>query len=255
MFFILSKIAYFFISPFTWLLATAGIWFFSKKSKWIKRGKWATIVILLFFSNTFIFKEFIRLWEIPAISADKIEHHDVGIVLGGMFEYDNDTERLTIRRGGDRIWQAINLYKKGKIDKLLISGDHGYVSYRGLNESKQLKELLVSWGMPFDDIIIETKSQNTYQNAKETAKLLDESYPQFNSFLLITSASHMRRAKGCFENQGLQVKPFSTDPFVGESRSYYWDEFIIPNGFNFGFWFVLIKEVVGYIAYDVTGYI
>ncbi|MEX1192354.1 MAG: YdcF family protein [Brumimicrobium sp.] len=220
-----------------------------------KWAKWATVVILLFFSNTFIFKEFIRMWEIPAVAANKIEHHEVGIVLGGMFEYDNDTERLTIRRGGDRIWQAIDLYKKGKIEKILISGDHGYVSYRGLNESKQLKELLVSWGIPSEDLIIETTSQNTYQNAKETAKLLKDEHPQYTSFLLITSASHMRRARGCFENQGLKVTPFSTDPFVGESRSYYWDEFIIPNGFNFGFWFVLNKEVVGYIAYDVTGYI
>jgi uncharacterized SAM-binding protein YcdF (DUF218 family) len=255
MFFLLSKITYFFIAPFTWLLLSIGFWLFHKKSIWKKRAKWFSIAILLFFSNTFIFKEFIRLWEVPAVSIESVSKHEVGIVLGGMFEYDNDTERLSIRRGGDRIWQAINLYKEGKIEKILISGNHGYVTDRGLHESTQLKEVLVNWGIPSQDIIIETKSKNTYQNAKETSALLQKSYPHFSSFLLITSAKHMRRAKACFENNGLEVTPFSTDPYVGGNRSYRWDEFIVPDADNFSSWFDLNKEVVGYVAYAIMGYL
>jgi uncharacterized SAM-binding protein YcdF (DUF218 family) len=255
MFFLLSKIAYFFIAPFNWLILAIAIWIFHKKSIWKKRAKWSAVVILLFFSNTFVFKEFIRLWEIPAVSIEKTTKHEVGIVLGGMFEYDNDTERLSIRRGGDRIWQAINLYKKDKIEKILISGNHGYITDRGLHESTQLKEVLVNWGIPEQDIIIETKSKNTYQNAEETAALLEKSYPHFSSFLLITSAKHMRRAKACFENQGLSVTAFSTDPYIGENRSYRWDEFIVPAVDNFSNWFDLNKEVVGYVAYAIVGYL
>lgn len=217
--------------------------------------KWAVIVILIFFSNTFIFKEFVRLWEIPATPIDKVAHHEVGIVLGGMFEYDNDTERLSIRRGGDRIWQAIDLYERNKIDKILLSGDHGYVTDRGLHESKQLKKVLVRWGIPDNDIILEEKSKNTAQNAKETAALIRQSYPHFSSFLLITSAKHMKRAKACFDKAGLQTTAFSTDPFVGPERSYHWDEFIIPNASNFSDWFSLNKEVVGYVVYDIVGYL
>lgn len=255
MFFLLSKIAYFFIAPFSWLLLTIAVWVFHKKTTWRRRAKWATVVILLFFSNTFIFKEFIRIWEVPAVSIKGVSKHEVGIVLGGMFEYDNDTERLSIRRGGDRIWQAINLYNADKIEKILISGNHGYITDRGLHESKQLKEVLVKWGIPRQDIIIETESKNTYQNAKETAALLEKSYPHFSSFLLITSAKHMRRAKACFVNQGLKVTPFSTDPYVGGNRSYRWDEFIIPDVDNFSNWFDLNKEVVGYVAYAILGYL
>lgn len=255
MFFLLSKIAYFFIAPFTWLIVAMAIWIFHKKALWKKRAKWTTVVILLFFSNTFVFKEFIRLWEVPAVSIEKVSKHDVGIVLGGMFEYDNDTERLSIRRGGDRIWQAINLYKENKIDKILISGNHGYITDRGLHESKQLKEVLVKWGIPKKDIIIETESKNTYQNAKETCALLEKSYPHYASFLLITSAKHMKRAEACFENQGVQVTPFSTDPYVGGNRSYRWDEFIVPDVDNFSNWFDLNKELVGYVTYAIVGYL
>lgn len=217
--------------------------------------KWMFIGVLIIFSNSFIFKEFVRLWEVPAVSIDAVQYHEVGIVLGGMFEYDNDTERLSIRRGGDRIWQAIDLYKLNKIDKILLSGDHGYVTDRGLHESKQLKEVLVRWGIPNKDIIIESKSKNTAENAQESASLLRKTYPHFSSFLLITSAKHMRRAKACFDKAGLETTSFSTDPFVGKNRSYHWDEFIIPNADNFSNWFTLNKEVVGYVVYDIIGYI
>lgn len=255
MFFILSKISYFFIAPFTWLLLAIVLYLWVKRPVWKRRLKWSILIIALVFSNTFLFKEYVRLWEVPAVPVQSIAHHQVGIVLGGMFEYDNDTERLSIRRGGDRIWQAIDLYKRNKIDKILISGDNGYVSDRGLHESKQLKEVLIRWGVKDKDVITEERSKNTAENAKETVALLQKSYPHFNSFLLITSAKHMRRAQACFTKLGLKTTAFSTDPYVGPTRSYHWDEFIIPDGSNFDDWFTINKEILGYVVYDIMGYI
>ena len=72
----------------------------------------------------------------PGTKLNDVEQHDVAIVLTGMAEYNNDIETLTMRRQADRIWQAINLYKAGKVKKILISGDHGYISDRGLSEAK-----------------------------------------------------------------------------------------------------------------------
>ncbi|WP_165851337.1 YdcF family protein [Brumimicrobium aurantiacum] len=192
------------------------------------------------------------MWEFNAVKKTEIKHHDVGLVLGGMFEYDNDADRLSIRRGGDRIWQAIDLYKSKKIDKICIIGKHGDVIDKGLKEAIQLKELLVSWGIPKIDIIVETESRNTNENAKFTAELMQQSYPHFDSFLLITSARHMKRAKASFENYNLEVTPFSTDQYVGKERFYTWDEFIIPSVDTFQGWFGLIKEVVGYVGYMVV---
>lgn len=255
MFFVLSKIAYFFIAPFTWLLVAFGLFIFARKKKWKKIGKISTLLILLLFSNTFILKEFIRIWEIPAVKSNAVAHHDVAIVLGGMFEYDNSSERLSIRRGGDRIWQALDLYHSGKVDKILISGDNGYVFSRDLHESKQLKERLVEWKIPADDLIIETTSRNTYENAKETRKLLAQSYPHLSDFILITSATHMRRAKACFDKQNITCTVFSTDQYTGGERNYHWDEFVIPNVFNFHLWFILLKEWVGYLSYFTMGYL
>ena len=255
MFFVLSKIAYFFISPFTWILIAFGCFLFFKNKKWKKRSKYVTIGLLIFFSNTFIYKEFVRLWEIPSTPISKVEQYDVAIVLGGMFEYDNSADRLTIRRGGDRIWQALSLYHLGKVKKILISGDSGYITDRGLHEAEQLKNLLVEWNIPAKDIIVEPFSRNTYENALETTKILRQSYPHFNRFLLITSATHMRRAEACFKKQNLACTVFTTDQFTGVNRSYHWDEFIVPSATNLNYWTSLIKEWIGYVSYKIVGYI
>lgn len=195
-----------------------------------------------------------RAWEIHGIKDKDLKTHDVAIVLGGMSEFDNDLDRLSIRRGGDRIWQAITLYQQGKVKKLLISGASGYVFDRGLKEAEQMKKDLVKWGIPEEDILTEEKSINTYENALYSAEVLQQ-HPELKSFVLVTSASHMRRSIGCFEKQGLHCTPYSTDQYTGKKRFYFWDQYFIPNMETMIEWKKLIKEWVGYIAYDLKGYI
>src|SRR5690554_7483067 len=76
---ILSKVIYFFITPLTWLILTIFFWAFAKKKKVKQFAKVSSIVIVLFFSNTFIYKEALHLWEIPAVNKSEVEYHDVGI--------------------------------------------------------------------------------------------------------------------------------------------------------------------------------
>jgi uncharacterized SAM-binding protein YcdF (DUF218 family) len=255
MFFMLSKLVYFFLSPFTWLLISLGIFLFTKRNRLKKWSKITCIFIALFFTHTIVFKEFMRLWEIPSVPIDEIEHHDVAIVLGGMFDFDNAANRLSAGRGSDRLWQALDLYYSGKVKKLLISGDSGYITDRGLHEAEQVKAMLTTWNIPAEDIIVEGSSRNTYENAVESVRILKEEYPDFNSFILVTSAFHMRRSKACFAKQNLVVTVYSTDQFTGGKRAYHWDEYIILNPSNFDNWFTLIKEWVGYSTYKIMGYL
>lgn len=255
MFFILSKALLFILSPFFWLGTCVLYAGFGKRIKWVKRAKWSALVIFLFFSNTLIFSEFCRSWEIHGTKIEHVKKHDVAIVLGGMFEFDNEMNRLSIRRQGDRLFQAISLYKTGKVEKLLISGDSGYISDRGLHEAQQVKELLMLWGVPEKDIITEETSKNTHENAVQSKKVLDQSYPHYNNFILVTSGIHMKRALACFSKEGLECTPFSTDLYTSAQRNYYWDQYFIPNLDNFNMWNKLLKETVGYISYYAAGYV
>jgi uncharacterized SAM-binding protein YcdF (DUF218 family) len=255
MFFILSKVLLFLFSPFTWFVTLALLAFFWKKDPWKKRFKWAAFSVLLLFTNSFIFLEFCRMWEVPGKKVEQIGKYDVGIVLTGMAEYNNDLNELSIRRGADRIWQALTLYHKKKIRKILITGDNGYVSERGLHEAEQFKKALVTWGIPEQDIITEERSRNTHENAAESKKLLQRSYPHLKKRLLITSGTHMKRALACFEKEEFPCDPFSTDLYTGPKRNYYWDQYIIPNVSVMSDWERLTKEWFGYLTYDMVGYI
>lgn len=255
MFFILSKALLFIISPFVWFIALLLYSFYTKKPKSVKRFRFAALFVFLFFTNSFIFNFFCSFWEVPGKRAEHLtKSYDIGIVLTGMAEYDNHLNRLSLRRGGDRIWQAIGLYKAGKIKKIFISGKSGYVTDRGLEEAAQFKSILVSWGIPKEDILIENKSVNTHGNAVETQIVLKK-YPLIKSHLLITSGTHMRRSLACFEKVGLHCDSYSTDLFTSPTNHYFWDQFLIPNVNNFEDWNKLIKEWVGYVSYWMVGYI
>lgn len=255
MFFFLSKALLFLLSPFFWMITAFGLFMFSKKAKWKRIGKWGAIGIFVFFSNIVIFSSFCKMWEIPGTTLKSTQKHDVAIVLGGMFEYNGDLDEISIRRQGDRLFKAVSLYKTGKVEKLLISGDSGYIGDRGLHEAKQVKEVLISWGIPETDIITEEKSVNTHENAVESVKILKQSYPHYKRFLLVTSGIHMKRALACFKNEGLECTSFSTDLYANQSGKYHWDQYIVPNIDAFILWNKLFKEIVGYISYSIVGYI
>jgi uncharacterized SAM-binding protein YcdF (DUF218 family) len=57
-------------------------------------------------------------------------------------------------------------------------------------------------GFPAQDILIENRSRNTWENAEAVQKLLPG-----KTIVLVTSAFHMRRAVGMFKKQGLAVLP------------------------------------------------
>jgi uncharacterized SAM-binding protein YcdF (DUF218 family) len=255
MFFILSKILIYLLKPFLWCLGLL-IWsFFSKKAKRKRILRITALSIILFFTNTVILGEFIRLWEVDGIEPQKMEKYDCGILLGGMSSYNTDLDRLVLGGHGDRIWQTLDLYHRNIIDKILISGDDGDLIEKGLNESEQMKVVLVRWGIPAKDIIVEGKSKNTHENALFTQGLIEKSYPHFKNNVLITSAIHMKRSLGCFEKIGMNLIPYSTNHYTGKKRGYTFDQIFIPNISSLDIWDLLIKEWVGYIVYDIVGYI
>lgn len=241
--------------PFSWILIALIVAWISKRPRLSRYSFRGAIIALLFFTNDVIFLEFVRAWEEDGTKIEEVSHYDCAVVLGGMAEWDNSHERLSIRRGGDRIWQAINLYHLGKVDKILVSGDNGYLLEDGLCEAQQMKEVLVQNGIPEEDVLTETVSRNTYENALESKKVIDAN-PDISSVLLVTSALHMKRSKACFEKVGFKnFGTFTTDHYTGSKRGYKFDQYLVPNVSTLTDWERLIHEWIGYVTYALAGYI
>jgi len=254
MFFVISKILSFALSPIIWIFTLLIFALFIKNKKKSKRFLLVSIIMFLFFSNSFITDGFIRLWERPVVKIQDIDEvYDVGIVLGGgMITYEKQTDKLTFRSNVDRIMQAVELYKAGKIKDILISGGPGSLLYRDMYEAVLLKRFLLKIDIPDSIIYIDSVSDNTHQNAVFSKEIIDEIFPD-GKFLLITSAIHMKRAKGCFLKTGIEVDEYCTNKYVGERR-YQFDYLFVPFMVNFLLWDELIHEVIGSIVYSVMGY-
>ena len=254
MFFILSKIFVYFLYPFTWLLGLFVTSFLVKKlkvKKWLLR---VMLIIFIVFSNSFIFDSIISLWEAPAKSlADIQPQYDYGVVLGGMITEDFEHHKIVPQVSIDRLLQTIVLYKKGRIKKIFISGGSGSM-IDSTSESIYLREYLIDIGIPSQDILYEANSRNTHENAVETYRVLcpDSIQPKV---LLITSAFHIRRAEACFKKVGFKhIDTFPVTNFHGTFRHDFYYLFV-PNVEIMSKWNFLIKEWVGYVVYDIVGYL
>ena len=256
MFFTLSKVLFFFIQPINWIVWPLLYTAFGKNEKWRKRTLIVSLFAGLFFSNHFIFNQSVKLWEVNTITTPDIkEPYDIGILLGGYsnFFIKPDADRHNFNERGARFFQAYELYKKGKFKKFLLTGGSGSMFGTEKSEAVLARELLLRLGVPDSDIIVEPDSKNTFENALFTHELLKEKYPDA-SLLLITAAWHMRRSIGCFDRVDLKYTPFSVD-FMGEENRYVPASLIIPNSQTIWRWEILIKEMIGYVAYRARGYI
>ena len=245
MFYIASKLLAFLSQPIIWIFILLITALFYKS----QRKKILTISIFLFyfFSNSFTADEVTRLWEVKRFTPSLT--YDVGIVLGGIADYDKITKAHNFNKNADRLMDAEQLYHKGVIKKIMLSGGNGLLFNDGYIESEAMRDYLLANKIPINDIIIENTSRNTMENAMNSAEILKEKYNE-GSFLLITSANHMRRAQLCFNKANLETTAFPTD-CTNSSRSTGYDYMLFPRGEALVRWQDLIHEWIGYIAYKI----
>ena len=252
MFFIFSKLLAFIITPLVWIIVLLFFSVFSKNEKRKKKCLYWGLGLVLFFSNSFIFDEFVRLWEVPATHFEDLKTCDAGIVLGGMSSYDGEMQRVQFYRGVDRLLQAVELYRRGTIKKIIFTGGSGSILHPEMKEGNYINRYLLYMGIPSKDFLIESESKNTRENALFTKALLEKEKIT-GSCMLITSAFHMRRSLGCFEKAGVVVEGYSTDRYGG-GRKFEFDYLFIPNISAMNDWNMLLHECTGFIIYKMMGY-
>lgn len=247
MFFIASKLLAFLSKPIIWvlILLICSLIFKAKRKKILIYS----IIIFWFFSNGFLADEAARHWEIDQKGVLNLNsQYEVGIILGGFSGYDNQIKMLDFNAQSDRVIFAEQLYHQGKIKKIFISGGNGMLINDSYLEAEEIKRHLIKNKIPEKDILTETSSRNTYENAYNSAIILKEK--GIDSILLITSAIHMRRSLFCFDKVNLKPTPFSTD-FTFKTRNLNAEHILIPSVEGLTKWQNIIHELIGYIIYRI----
>ena len=245
MFYIASKLLAFLSKPIIWvfILLICSLIFKSKRRKILL----FLLITFYFFTNSFIADSCSRLWEIPRFHPT--ETYDVGIVLGGIADYDNITQAHNFNKHADRLMDAEQLYHQGIIEKIMLSGGSGWLFNDGYIEANAIRDYLLLNQIPSEDILIENTSRNTKENAFNSAKVLQKEYSN-GKFLLITSANHMRRAQFCFEKANIKTTAFPTDCTTSYTN-FRIEYLFLPRVEALEVWENLIHEWIGYIIYRI----
>ncbi len=240
--FILSKLLVFFIKPLTWILLFLGGAVFLPLTKQRKFAFVASIVMLLIFSNAWLFNQVAKLSEAPYPT---LKQYDVGVLLGG-FSNVNSQGKIAFTGAADRILQTIALYKEGVIQKILISSGSANLFKVGPKEADLAAAYLRKLGIPDSAILVENQSRNTQENIRFSFALM-ESKNVGNQVLIITSAWHIPRTKLIVARDGrYQADFYPTNHLSSADLS--WDNYLIPNASTLNDWGVLIKEWMGFLV-------
>ena len=248
-FFIFSKILSFTVDPFFWIIILLLLALFAKKKYKRPRYLYSALILVIIFSSSPFYKMVFDYWKIKRETT--YQKFDAGILLGGMISLSSTVDNIQFNEHNDRLLNTIELFHKGIIENIIITGASGSLS-SDMKEADILKSFLTRIGIPKEKIIVENQSKNTHENATYTELTCRELEMDKYSFLLITSDYHMRRSLSCFKKTGLNITPF-----VKESDEFHFDlEYIIVPQTNVLFkWKVLFHEIVGYFIYKIMGYV
>ena len=256
-FFALSKLIPLVLYPLPFILLSifALSWGLKKNPmRWLLR---ILVVVLWTISTPWFANQVTGWWEIPRSSLSSLPaKSDVAIVLGGMSDPVVSTpEHLELSRSAERITEAVGLWRQGRVKAILITSGSGDLINQKDKEAPGLAAWAQSMGVPPEALVVESASRNTQENATLSLPLAQEK--GFRSFVLITSASHMRRSEAIFRkagyaDQGNTLTLWAVDT-LADTREFPLNAFPDPSSLTTSQ--MILKEVVGYAVYWVRGYL
>jgi uncharacterized SAM-binding protein YcdF (DUF218 family) len=154
-------------------------------------------------------------------------------------------DAIVVVSGGQtqsRAAKGIELFKQGYAPKIVFSGA---ALDDGPSNAFAMRDLALSEGVPAKNILIDEKSQNTYENAVNSKSILDEL--QAKKIILVTSPYHQRRANQTFEKVlGNNYEVIGISAYDDRwSKSQWW-----RRGFPL---FISISEIWKLLYINITG--
>lgn len=131
---------------------------------------------------------------------DDLEKADCVLVLGSLV-YSDDRLSHVLQ---DRVDYAIKIYKAGKADKLLFTGDHGQTEY---DEVNAMMNYAVKKGVPKEDIFLDHAGFSTYESMVRARDVFCVS-----DVIIVTQKFHISRALYIANKLGLNATGVNSNP-------------------------------------------
>lgn len=134
------------------------------------------------------------------VAAEKVDRAQVGIVLGALV-YGKSGRLSPVLE--DRVDTAIALYKAGKVERLLMSGDHGESNYDEVNAMRRYAR---DHGVPDDRIFTDHAGFNTYDTMVRARKVF-----LVENAVVVTNGFHLDRSVFLARSAGIQAQGVVAD--------------------------------------------
>lgn len=233
-----------------------------RSQKWRSRLVAGAALLIWFFGNSWVSNFLVRTLEWRYLPRETYPAAEAIVILGGgtaPIEYPRQT--VEVNAAGDRVLYGAALYRAGLAPIVVVTGGNLPWTDTYRNPAEDMRDLLVSLGVPEDAILVEGESDNTYENAALTRELLEPM--GVHKILLVTSAMHMPRSVPLFENQGFFTIPAPTDynttrPAGQRPLSETWPDYlfsIFPNASALSDSSLALKEYIGITVYWLRGWL
>ena len=147
------------------------------------------------------------------LPVEAVPQADAIVVLGGAFSGHASWPYPSASGSVDRYWHAARLYDANRGQRILLSGGRDPLRPENRTEAQSGAIFLADMGVPAEHLLLDNEARTTQQHVAHVAELLEAH--GLESFLLVTSASHMRRSEAVFRAGGLEPIPVATDFRVG----------------------------------------
>jgi uncharacterized SAM-binding protein YcdF (DUF218 family) len=180
------------------------------------------------------------------------DHPEALVVLSGIIYGTGEGDPVDL--GSDtyaRCARTLELYHKAGSCLVLVCGGRSPGAPQGPMLADAMHDFLRDRGVRPADLLVENKSETTYQNAANSAPMLRAC--GIRRIVLVTDAKHMWRAEGCFRSEGFEVIPAPCNFFTSRFRNSWDDYFPSPNGaarFQ-----EAVHEWLGIVYYRLRGWI
>jgi SanA protein len=132
-------------------------------------------------------------------SVAEVPRAQAALVLGAQVKSDGTPSAML----SDRIAAAADLYRAGKVDKLLLSGDHGRWAY---DEVGTMRRELLDRGIPARDLFTDHAGFDTWDSAQRAKRVFG-----VDSVVVVTQRFHMARALYAAHRAGLDATGYAAD--------------------------------------------
>lgn len=186
----------------------------------------------------------------PAPAADMPAPTGIIVLGGSIYPPSTDVRgRALLASDANRLTVGVELARLYPRARLVYTGGSRSLLPDQPSEASGARRLWQALGVPESQMLFESRSRNTWENAVLTRDLVDPKPGE--TWLLVTSAWHMPRSVGIFRRVGFSVIPYPVARHTSGSAEDWWPQKNVLDRL-----FMLdmsVREWIGLVAYRLTG--